>query len=81
MIKAENFDHALRINNSSKYGLSTALFTQNVNKSFKGIRDVDTGIVYVNHGTTGAEIQLPFGGTKDTGNGLREAGKSGTRCF
>ncbi|MEB5655008.1 aldehyde dehydrogenase family protein [Bacillus anthracis] len=81
VIKAENFDHALRINNSSKYGLSTALFTQNVNKSFKGIRDVDTGIVYVNHGTTGAEIQLPFGGTKDTGNGLREAGQAALDAF
>ncbi|MBE5107333.1 aldehyde dehydrogenase family protein [Bacillus thuringiensis] len=81
VIKAENFEHALHINNSSKYGLSTALFTQNVNKSFKGIRDVDTGIVYVNHGTTGAEIQLPFGGTKDTGNGLREAGQAALDAF
>ncbi|MGD6900418.1 aldehyde dehydrogenase family protein [Bacillus infantis] len=81
LIKADNFDHALHINNSSSFGLSTALFTGNVNKSFKGIRGIDTGIVYINHGTTGAEIQLPFGGTKNTGNGLREAGQAALDAF
>ncbi len=81
VIEAQDFDHALEINNNSRYGLSTALFTGNVNKSFKGIHGIDTGIVYVNHGTTGAEIQLPFGGTKDTGNGLREAGQAALDTF
>lgn len=81
VLEAKDFDHAIRINNSSRYGLSTALFTGNVNKSFKGIKDLDTGIVYINHGTTGAEIQLPFGGTKDTGNGLREAGQAALDTF
>ncbi|MDQ0272994.1 aldehyde dehydrogenase family protein [Cytobacillus purgationiresistens] len=81
VIKAEDLNHALHINNSSRYGLSTALFTGNVNHSFKGIKEIDTGIVYVNHGTTGAEIQLPFGGTKDTGNGLREAGQAALDAF
>lgn len=81
MIKAEDLEHAININNSSSFGLSAALFTGNVNKSFKGIRGMDTGIVYINHGTTGAEIQLPFGGTKDTGNGLREAGQAALDAF
>ncbi|MBD1379498.1 aldehyde dehydrogenase family protein [Bacillus sp. IB182487] len=81
VIKAEDFNHALQINNASRYGLSTALFTKDVNDAFKGIREMDTGIVYVNHGTTGAEIQLPFGGTKDTGNGLREAGQAALDAF
>lgn len=81
VIKAEDFNHAVHINNSSRYGLSTALFTKDVNTSFKGIRDIDTGLVYINHGTSGAEIQLPFGGTKDTGNGLREAGQAALDAF
>lgn len=81
VIEADNFEHAVQINNSSRYGLSAALFTGNVNKSFMGIRGIDTGIVYINHGTTGAEIQLPFGGTKDTGNGLREAGQAALDAF
>ncbi|MGY4689632.1 aldehyde dehydrogenase family protein [Salibacterium sp. K-3] len=81
VIKAQDAAHAIQINNSGRYGLSTALFTKDVNRAFKGIKDLDTGIVYVNHGTSGAEIQLPFGGTKDTGNGLREAGQAALDTF
>ena len=56
------------------YGLSSSIFTNDVNRVFKAQRDLDTGIVYVNAGTTGAEIHLPFGGTKGTGNGHRDSG-------
>jgi aldehyde dehydrogenase (NAD+) len=81
LIKAQGLDEAIKINNSVSYGLSTAVFTRNVNHAFTGIKGIDTGIVYVNHGTTGAEIQLPFGGTKDTGNGMREAGQAALDAF
>jgi aldehyde dehydrogenase (NAD+) len=60
--------------NGVEYGLSAAIFTQNVNNAFQAMQDIFTGILYVNAGTTGAEIHLPFGGTKGTGNGHREAG-------
>ena len=59
--------------NSIEYGLSCAIFTQDVNRAFHAIRDLETGLCYVNHSTIGAEISLPFGGMKGTGNGGREA--------
>jgi aldehyde dehydrogenase (NAD+) len=62
------------VNNASRFGLSSSIFTRDVNRAFAAMRDLDTGIVYVNHGTTGAETHLPFGGTRGTGNGHREAG-------
>jgi acyl-CoA reductase-like NAD-dependent aldehyde dehydrogenase len=81
IIEAENLEEAIRINNSVNYGLSSSLFTQDVNKAFQAIRDITTGIVYINHGTTGAEIQFPFGGTRGTGNGHREAGLTAIEFF
>jgi len=74
MVKVKDLDHAIAVNNASEYGLSSSIFTQDVNRAFTAMRDLDTGIVYVNHGTTGAETHLPFGGTRGTGNGHREAG-------
>jgi aldehyde dehydrogenase (NAD+) len=74
MVKVKDFEHAVAVNNASSYGLSSSLFTRDVNRAFTGMRDLDTGIVYVNHGTTGAETHLPFGGNRGTGNGHREAG-------
>jgi aldehyde dehydrogenase (NAD+) len=74
MVKVESLEEAVAVNNASAYGLSSSIFTQDVNRAFQAIRDLDTGIVYVNHGTTGAETHLPFGGTRGTGNGHREAG-------
>ena len=59
------------------YGLSASIYTQDVNASAIAERDLDTGIVYINASTIGAEIQLPFGGTKETGSGPREAGGRG----
>lgn len=74
LIPIKSFEEAIEANNSVKYGLSSSIFTQDVNQVFKAQRDLDTGIVYVNAGTTGAEIHLPFGGTKATGNGHRDSG-------
>jgi aldehyde dehydrogenase (NAD+) len=74
LVKIESLEAAIEVNNASKYGLSSSIFTADVNRAFRAMRDLDTGIVYVNHGTTGAETHLPFGGTRGTGNGHREAG-------
>jgi acyl-CoA reductase-like NAD-dependent aldehyde dehydrogenase len=74
MVKVKNLEEAIAVNNASRYGLSSAIFTADVNRAFAAMRDLETGIVYVNHGTTGAETHLPFGGTRGTGNGHREAG-------
>jgi aldehyde dehydrogenase (NAD+) len=74
MVKVKDLDEAIAGNNASRFGLSAAIFTQDVRRAFRAMRDLETGIVYVNHGTTGAETHLPFGGTRGTGNGHREAG-------
>ena len=74
VIPFDSFDDALSIANGVKYGLSAAIYTRNVNNAFRAQRDLETGIVYVNAPTIGAETHLPFGGTKNTGNGHREAG-------
>ncbi len=76
VIEATNLDEAIRILNSTRYGLSCSIYTSNVNSAFRFMRDAECGIVYVNAGTIGAEIQLPFGGMKATGNGHREAGRA-----
>ncbi|MDX1379237.1 MAG: aldehyde dehydrogenase family protein, partial [Anaerolineales bacterium] len=62
IIEVESLKQAIEVNNRSKYGLSTSIFTQDVNQAFTAMRDIFTGLVYINHGTTGAEIQFPFGG-------------------
>src|SRR5258708_23241372 len=74
LLAFDNFDEAIEIANGIKYGLSASIYTRDVNKAYRAMRDLQTGIVYVNAPTIGAEIQLPFGGTKNTGNGHREAG-------
>lgn len=81
IIEVESLEHAVEVNNGVRYGLSSSIFTENVNAAFRAIRDLTTGIVYINHGTTGAEIQFPFGGTRGTGNGMREAGQAGLDSF
>src|SRR5579863_7706198 len=73
VIPIDNFDQGLEIANGVQYGLSASVYTRDVNKSFRAMRDLVTGIVYVNAPTIGAETHLPFGGTKQTGNGHREA--------
>lgn len=74
IIRAESVDEAIQINNSVNFGLSASIYTSNVNKAFEAMRDIATGILYINAGTIGSEVQLPFGGTRGTGNGHREGG-------
>src|SRR5690625_3725149 len=81
LIPVKSFDEAIEVNNSVTYGLSSSIFTRDANRVFKAQRDLDTGIVYVNAGTTGAEIHLPFGGTKGTGNGHRDSGVQALDVF
>jgi aldehyde dehydrogenase (NAD+) len=72
LIEFDTFEQAIQIANSIDYGLSTALYTKDVNRAFAAIRDLESGITYINAPTIGAEVHLPFGGVKQTGNGHRE---------
>ncbi|HXH95714.1 MAG TPA: aldehyde dehydrogenase family protein, partial [Gaiellaceae bacterium] len=81
LIRVRDLDEAIRVSNGIKYGLSSSIFTQDVNTAFRAMRDLEAGITYVNAGTIGAEVHLPFGGTKDTGNGHREAGQAALDVF
>ena len=74
VLECRDFDDAIAIANSIEYGLSTALYSRNVNLAFKAMRDLEAGITYINAPTIGAEVHLPFGGVKQTGNGHREGG-------
>jgi len=77
VIKAKGLANAIEIANGVSYGLSSSIYTQDVNASAVAERDLDAGIVYINAPTIGAEIQLPFGGTKNSGTGRKEAGGRG----
>ena len=81
LIPVDSFDEAIRAANSVEFGLSSSIFTRDVNKAFRAMRDLQTGITYINAGTTGAEVHLPFGGMKQTGNGHREAGQAALDVF
>ncbi|MFI5200082.1 MAG: aldehyde dehydrogenase family protein [Candidatus Limnocylindrales bacterium] len=74
VIPVDGYDAAVTALNQIRYGLSSSIFTRDANTAFRAMRDFETGIVYINAGTIGAETHLPFGGTKETGNGHREAG-------
>jgi aldehyde dehydrogenase (NAD+) len=74
VIPADSLDHAIEIANNVRYGLSAAIYTRDVNRAFHAMNEMYTGIFYINSSTIGAEVHLPFGGTKATGNGHREAG-------
>jgi len=74
IIACENLENAIEIANRIEYGLSSALYTRDVNKAFSALRDLEAGITYINAPTIGAEVHLPFGGVKATGNGHREGG-------
>jgi acyl-CoA reductase-like NAD-dependent aldehyde dehydrogenase len=73
VIPVDSLDEAIEVGNSVEYGLSASIYTQDINSAFRAMRDMYTGIFYVNAPTIGAETHLPFGGTKNTGNGHREA--------
>jgi acyl-CoA reductase-like NAD-dependent aldehyde dehydrogenase len=81
VIKCESLEDAISIGNGVRYGLSSSIYTRDVNKAFVAMRDMYTGIFYVNAPTIGAEVHLPFGGVKETGNGHREAGLAGIDVF
>src|SRR6266566_2971542 len=74
IIACEDLEDGIEIANNIEYGLSSALYTKDVNKAFSAIRDLEAGITYINAPTIGAEVHLPFGGVKATGNGHREGG-------
>jgi acyl-CoA reductase-like NAD-dependent aldehyde dehydrogenase len=74
VIECNDLDHAIEIANGVRYGLSASIYTKDVNRAFRAMEDMFTGIFYVNASTIGAEVHLPFGGTKATGNGHREGG-------
>jgi aldehyde dehydrogenase (NAD+) len=81
VIEIDDLDEAIGVVNSVEYGLSAAIYTRDINAALYAVDHIDTGIVYVNAPTIGAEIPLPFGGTKHTGNGFREAGARGIEQF
>jgi alpha-ketoglutaric semialdehyde dehydrogenase len=81
LLRVSSFEEAVTVANGIEYGLSSAIFTRDVNRAFRAMRDLQTGITYINAGTTGAEVHLPFGGTKATGNGHREAGQAALDVF
>jgi acyl-CoA reductase-like NAD-dependent aldehyde dehydrogenase len=81
LIPVESFEAAVAAANSVRYGLSSSIYTRDVNRAFRAMRDLQSGITYINAGTTGAEVHLPFGGTKETGNGHREAGQAALDVF
>jgi len=81
VIPCDSFEAAIEIGNNVRYGLSASIYTQDVNRAFVAMREMETGVFYVNAPTIGAEIHLPFGGTKQTGNGHREAGVAALDTF
>lgn len=73
LMRAGSLEEAITILNDTNYGLSSSIYTKDVNAAFQAVRDIEAGITYINGPTIGAEVQLPFGGVKETGNGHREA--------
>ncbi len=74
VLKASSLEHAIEILNYTIYGLSSSIYTRDINSAFQAIRDIKAGITYINAPTIGAEAHMPFGGVKQTGNGHREGG-------
>jgi len=81
VIRVADYEEAAMVVNSTRYGLSSSIYTSDTNTAFRAMRDFATGIVYVNAGTIGAETHLPFGGIRSTGNGHREAGHAALDTF
>ena len=81
VMKVKSFDEAMAVLNHSDYGLSGSIYTRDINRVMRAIRDMQTGITYINAPTIGAEVHLPFGGVKHTGNGHREAGTMALDIF
>jgi len=76
IFEVDSIEEAIETLNGTRYGLSSSIYTRDVNKAFQALRDIDAGITYINGPTIGAEVHLPFGGIKNTGNGHREGGQT-----
>ncbi|MBI2089202.1 MAG: aldehyde dehydrogenase family protein [Deltaproteobacteria bacterium] len=76
IIEIKSFEEAVEVLNATPYGLSSSIYTRDVARAFRAMRDIEAGITYINGPTIGAEVHLPFGGVKETGNGHREAGRT-----
>jgi len=81
ILTVASFEEAVQVQNATPYGLSSSIYTRDVNRAMRAIRDIEAGITYVNGPTIGAEVQLPFGGVKETGNGHREGGPTVIDAF
>jgi acyl-CoA reductase-like NAD-dependent aldehyde dehydrogenase len=81
VVDVTDLDEAVAINNDVEYGLSTSIYTRDINRAQRAVREIKTAIVYVNAGTIGSEVHLPFGGMRRTGNGHREAGPAALETF
>lgn len=81
LIEVSSFEEAIAVLNDTPYGLSSSVYTRDVNRAFQAMRDIEAGITYINGPTIGAEVHLPFGGVKQTGNGHREAGTTALDVF
>ncbi len=81
MMKAKSLADAVKKCNSIEYGLSSSIYTKSIDNAFRAIGEIEAGLTYVNSGTIGSEVHLPFGGVKSTGNGTREAGIEGIHEF
>ena len=81
VITVSSFEEAIQVLNGTPYGLSSSIYTRDVNRAMRAVRDIEAGITYINGPTIGAEVQLPFGGVKETGNGHREGGPTVIDAF
>jgi aldehyde dehydrogenase (NAD+) len=81
LLPIDSYEEAIAVANSTEFGLSTGIFTESARLSFRAMRDIESGLVYINAGTTGSEIHLPFGGMKSSGNGHRELGTEAVNEF
>ena len=81
LIEVKSYEEAVAVANDVTYGLSSSIYTGNVNLAFRAMQDLEAGVTYINAPTIGAEVHLPFGGVKSTGNGTREAGTEAIHEF
>jgi aldehyde dehydrogenase (NAD+) len=81
IVPVHSFEESIAVLNDTEYGLSGSLYTRDIRRAMRAVRDMETGIAYINAPTIGAEVHLPFGGVKNTGNGHREAGVQALEVF
>lgn len=81
VLKVQGYEQAVEVANDVEYGLSSSIYTRDISTAYRAINDLETGIIYVNAPTIGAEVDLPFGGVKNTGNGASEAGPTAIEEF